>query len=681
MGIWVGRYAIVDGEVREHGPWMVERRRGEEDEAVRFVVLVEPVDARSAEFCEEVAGAIGDLFAQEELSLTGGVLRALRRAHFNLSEWNRRFAARASRLGRRELRRDPRGPGDDCDGRPGPRLPLAAGWRAAHLDRGPAGRGAHSAATTRFEPQFAVTSMDDTEILLLGSEAEAEAAPPVIGQALEEGADRALAELFLQTRAAKNVHAVQIAELPLPDEVLESGGALDVALPRIPPAGSDVYGAPEPPPAVQVPEPEPAAPAAVAGSVNVPASGPAYERDSRPRELSGRLPRLRQSRVEGAAPGPPWQLLSGGLVAVVAVVVLLVMFVPPLLSEDGAAKLETKLANANNFLAQATLTTDVEDQRDGLEAALAELEEARSIDDADQRVTSLTAVVRQRLDELNAVFELTDVRVVARFEGVLTAPLSPVALASGGGWLWMLDEERGRVFAIDPAGALDAIEVYRSGETYAATEAGDPAAIAWDEVGQRLLVVDRSRVLYALEPGSTPTVLPLRDAGALGTIDAIAAYDANLYVLDVGGGEVWRYLPAGEGFDSERSGLLGAIPLEGASRLLVDRDVYLLTEDGVRSFVGGREGEPQLEGLDRPLASPAGFDEDEERGLIYIADRGNTRIVVEERGGRFVRQYTSPDFLDLRGLTLAEDGETVYVLTGSAVLAFEPPLGATAAAR
>src|SRR5690606_39003303 len=73
-----------------HGPWLVERRRVSDDEAVRLVVLAEPVDERSAEFCHDVADAVAALFRRESLSITGGLLRALRQAHANLAEWNRR---------------------------------------------------------------------------------------------------------------------------------------------------------------------------------------------------------------------------------------------------------------------------------------------------------------------------------------------------------------------------------------------------------------------------------------------------------------------------------------------------------------------------------------------------------------------------------------------------------------
>ena len=44
MSIWVGRYSIVGGEGREHGPWLVDRLRTRDDERMRILVLAEPVD-------------------------------------------------------------------------------------------------------------------------------------------------------------------------------------------------------------------------------------------------------------------------------------------------------------------------------------------------------------------------------------------------------------------------------------------------------------------------------------------------------------------------------------------------------------------------------------------------------------------------------------------------------------
>ena len=87
--IWVGQFSIVAGETREDGPWtgLFPPRAGL---GVHLYVLVEPTGAGSAEVCQPLAAAIGRLFQQQRLSLTGGLLAALRGAHLQLRDWNQK---------------------------------------------------------------------------------------------------------------------------------------------------------------------------------------------------------------------------------------------------------------------------------------------------------------------------------------------------------------------------------------------------------------------------------------------------------------------------------------------------------------------------------------------------------------------------------------------------------------
>ena len=80
--------------------------------------------------------------------------------------------------------------------------------------------------------------------------------------------------------------------------------------------------------------------------------------------------------------------------------------------------------------------------------------------------------------------------------------------------------------------------------------AAAPVGIAWDGVGDRLLLFDAASTLFAITSDGPPRLLAVRDADELRSVEAIATYDGNLYVLDPEGGEVWRYLPAGGGYDS-----------------------------------------------------------------------------------------------------------------------------------
>ncbi|MXZ46566.1 MAG: hypothetical protein F4Z08_06200 [Chloroflexi bacterium] len=650
MAIRVGRFAIVEGDVREHGPWLIEQARDGDPRVVQLIVLVEPVDERSAEFCEDVAGAVADLFVSEELSLTGGLVRAMRRAHMNLAEWNRR-SLREHRVAvgvTCVVLRD----GEATIAQAGPGLVYLVGQDGTRRVT-TAGEPAASPLGSDGEitPQFIAARTDETSILLLSSFAETEAGPSAIGRVLNSHRDRLLGDLFLQVRNVADVHAVFIADVPAEAEPADIGSVESVE-----DAPSDLM--PPPPEPIPYPE-EPQVRVTVVPSVESETSM------SRRR----RLPSLRRERVAGASPPLPWRWLAAGLLAIITVVAA-VIFVPPLLEEDSVARLDARLAEAGELLTNAGETSDIGEQRELLNGALRQLEEARSVDAEDPRIAELQRVIQGRLDEVNGVIEIDDIETVVRFEGVVTHPLTPDALAVGARRLWVMDSALGRVLATDPAGIFVVEEAFRAGQRYGGVAAATPIAIAWDAMAERLLVLDEERSLFAVELGEDPVALRLRDADELGSVDALAVHAGSLYVLDAEGGEVWRYLPTGTGFDSERTALLGTASFDGARGLHVGGDLLVLGAEGVHRFEGSREGVAQLQGIDRVLNAPVGLAADSD--TIFIADRGGNRIVVGHPGGAFLRQYTHPDFTDLRGTALASDGEVLYVLTGLGILSFEP---------
>ncbi|MDA0815431.1 MAG: hypothetical protein O2924_02520 [Chloroflexi bacterium] len=654
MTVWVGRYAVVSGQVREHGPWLVDRARRREDEELRVVVLVEPVDQRSTEFCNEVAEAVAALFARESLSLTGGLLRALRQAHANLAEWNRR-----------SLREHHVAVGVTCAVvRDNDEVLVAqAGPGVAYTRQGDIVRrlsteGLSAAiplgGSEPIEPLFTSFSLVDGQLLLLTENAERATGPHTIEAALRAGPERTLAEIFPHTRALSDMTAVLIADLDIDEQ--QAAPPLDFGV--------------EDPAEVEGRE--------VAFSGGDPPAPPRVRRPRNWRVLGGDrsppMPELRRTRVVGARNSlptlVPWR--TAGIVMAVAIALALAAWLalPGLLSEDRAAELTAAIAAAEAQLEIASSVGTPEQQRAALQSTLIEVERARALAPDDPRIPRIVADAEARLQALDAITVVEALGGVLAFEGSVTAPVEPQDLEAGGGRLWLQESGQGRIVQVDPEGVAEPVEVYRGGESYGEAQALEPVAIAWDASTSRLLVLDAARTLFAVSLDGNVERLDLRDAAELRSATAIAVYLGNLYLLDPVGGQVWRYLPAANGFDSERSGILGTVELSDTTALAVDGQVFILDPPGLRRFVQGREQEPMFQGIDQPPAAAVGLVEDVLREILYVADRGGERIIASDREGTFLRQYRHPDFIDLRGLAVAPDGTAIYALTGSGISRF-----------
>ena len=88
---WVGQFAIVQGQAQEESALLrsFPRQRPDEEEDELYV-LVEPASERSSEYAGQLVDAIGRMYRQDTLSITGAVLRALKAAHQQLLDWNER---------------------------------------------------------------------------------------------------------------------------------------------------------------------------------------------------------------------------------------------------------------------------------------------------------------------------------------------------------------------------------------------------------------------------------------------------------------------------------------------------------------------------------------------------------------------------------------------------------------
>ena len=680
---WVGRFAIVQGQPQEEGPHLhsFPRQRPDEEEDELYV-LVEPASAGSEEYTGQLVDAIGRMYQQDPLSLTGALLRSLKAAHQQLLQWNQR-----------SLPEHRIGAGVSC---------LAVRGRTAYLAQvGPAvayhvgdgrfrriepedGAAEPLGQPEQVQPDLSSYQLSPGDLLLLAS--------PRIHELLDEealrsillqGANQALPELFRLARDQQEFSLVLLACVVEPET--ETATAVAVA-----PSAEPQEAAPPPlepeaerdaiqrAPAAALEEPPASAEAAIEETAAV-AEPP--EGFSQPRvRLRGDEANIRYPATTGLRanlPRVPAQAIAA--VLVLAVIGLLAFCViPPTLEESRGDRYDSLVEDARVRLGTAGSAADPDLRRESLRAADEALLEAEGLRPGDPRVAQLRSEVDAKLTELDAVLELPDLELIADLSERVPGPVSFRELALGGGAAYFLDGEQGRVVAISLlAPNPEPVIMFRAGDPVGTQIAGQPQHIAWAQELGALLILDDARRLVAARFGEAPRLLAVREAGAWSSADGIAYAGGNLYVLDREADQVWRYLPTQSGFDSEREALLRVAggDLDQALELAVSDAVYLVRADGaIQRFAETAQLLP-LSGIDQPLNSPASVVPLPASRRVLVADRGNKRIVVFSPEGTFRQQFKSSAFNDLRAIAVDEPNNLLYILVGGALYrtALPPP--------
>jgi hypothetical protein len=682
---WVARFVVDHGRVTEEGGRLrtFQRRRLDELD-VDLHVLCEPQGIKGDELGTQALDAIGRLFLQDRLSLTGGLARALRNTHQTLLDWNRRSLPReqvsvgiaAAAVSGNVVYFAQTG---DC---------LAFLMQHGALSRlepadtsvAPLGGGEFEPALRRFE--LARGDMLVAAGPALGSVVD----QPTLEGLLMRGSDEALPDLYLLTRDLPNFALFAVTCGEGDDD--DTSGATTSSEPEseveMPPPNEEPGALPRRPVLAALDLERALEPAMAPVETGGDTSRTSELVVPRPVDISRPVIRLRNdqalgrtdyARTTGPARGFRINLHDGKLVrfAVAAIVVLLIAaFVPGLVREGRSEKLGDLVVAAERQLAASGGVTDPGERRRLLDDARRLANEALRIDSDNPAATQVRDQAAAALRNLDAVVDLGPLAPVATLSRQVTGDISLEALTVASDTAYVLDTKGGRVLAV-PVGGGQPATVYQDGETYSGTPAKKPLYFAWEggERGGRLLILDSERKLFELRPGSLPSPLQLRRSNTWSSVAGIAAYDGNLYVLDPRGNQVHRYLPASSGFDSEPTAVLsGNRDLGSGLGIAVEGDIFVYLKDGqVRRFRSGAEIEFPLSGIDRApkaatdLALIAGAEE------LYLADSGNKRVIVASRDGAYNRQYVSNSFTDIRAISVASGGAQLFVIAGDTLFA------------
>ncbi len=170
--------------------------------------------------------------------------------------------------------------------------------------------------------------------------------------------------------------------------------------------------------------------------------------------------------------------------------------------------------------------------------------------------------------------------------------------------------------------------------------------------------------------GQSIATVPVGYTSADRDIRAAILYNARLYTLDARAARIARHQKSGTGYGAGTDWMTDAsVNLSGAVDMAIDGAVYVLKETGeISKLVSGKKDPAVFAAVDPAWNRPTVIFTTSDLSTVFVLDPGNHRVVEFAKNGGFLRQYTSPQFTDLKDLLV--DGNTILVLNGAQIFSF-----------
>ena len=152
----------------------------------------------------------------------------------------------------------------------------------------------------------------------------------------------------------------------------------------------------------------------------------------------------------------------------------------------------------------------------------------------------------------------------------------------------------------------------------------------------------------------------------------MTGYQGNIYGLTQNGQEILKYLSTLTGLSKPQNWLKTTGAIADGQSLAIDGLIYVTQASGqIKKFLSGEEQSISQPQIDPKLTGVAKIYTQTTLKYLYILDNQNKRLLVLDKNGNLVKQYTSSQFTDLRDLIISADEKQGFILTDKQILKFD----------
>jgi hypothetical protein len=278
------------------------------------------------------------------------------------------------------------------------------------------------------------------------------------------------------------------------------------------------------------------------------------------------------------------------------------------------------------------------------------------------------------MDQINHVKRITWVEELSTYPA--EADLTRVVVE--GTNVFVLDRNAGKVYHHQLDELQEALEpdtqnrvLVSKGDVVGDVLVGDLVDLAWIPVGgdrqkAGLGILESNGALLEFDP-ATEELIPLHLAASdTWQFPKLAGgFFGRFYLLDSVASKIWRYPPTPDGYSSAPDDWLQTeIDLVSVTDMAIGNSIYLLHADGaIQKLTAGDLDTFDISAWDTPPRNPSAFftRRPEDARWVYVADRGNSRIVQAGREGEFVRQFQLADAHTAEGSNALDEVSSLFV--------------------
>lgn len=367
--------------------------------------------------------------------------------------------------------------------------------------------------------------------------------------------------------------------------------------------------------------------------------------------------------ASGPSSGISRKTLTGLAIAIPVIIALVVLVVYLQRGQAQKAELDQMRQEAVIRWEQASEATDPAVARTLLEEAQTYLQDLREDRPGDAEANELWTKVEARLDAINQVRRINWIAPLTTYPS--GAKLTRVVVE--GTHVFVMDQRAGTVYhhqMDDYQKSLreetkDTILV-KKGEEIGGILVNDLIDMTWMPVGAErqkadLLILESNGALIEYDPATgTRTLRPVASSDQWQYPTHVGSYFGRFYLLDPTANKIWRYSPVANGYSAPPDEWLqNPVDLTGVVDMAIGNSIYLAYTDGkIRKLTLGLPDTFDISDWDSPPQNPGAIftRPPEATRWVYLADRGNQRIVRCSKEGQFDRQYKLAE-------TALEDGK------------------------